>query len=115
MEILVQQIDLWVTEQDLYNRIADALHTPPVRLPGQGLTNFRLLLPKVGRNRHKGHAFVTIAETSTAAAFLQYYSGKTGRPLNIVRDGRYTTLKLISNGFGVEHVVQDILRHSFEP
>ncbi|SPO31371.1 related to RNA-dependent RNA polymerase [Ustilago trichophora] len=114
MEVLVQQIDPWVTEEDLYKGIASALHTPPVRLPGQGLTNFRLLLPKTGRNRHKGHAFLTIAETSTASAFLQCYTGKTGRALNIVRDGRYNTLKMIPNGFGHEGVIYDLLHHPYE-
>lgn len=114
MEILVQQIDAWVSEQDIYDRVAEALHTPPVRLPGQGLTNFKLLLPKTGRNRHKGHAFVTIAETSTASAFFQYYSGRTGRPISIIRDGKYNALKLTPNSVGAEHICQDILRHSFE-
>ena len=114
MEVFVQQIDSWVTEEDLYRGIASALHTAPVRLPGQGLTNFRLLLPKTARNRHKGHAFLTIAETSTASAFLQYYTGRTGRALNIIRDGKYNTLKLTPNGFGREDIINDLLYYPYE-
>ncbi|SNX88027.1 related to RNA-dependent RNA polymerase [Melanopsichium pennsylvanicum] len=114
MEVLVQQIDLWVTEEDLYRTIANALHTPPVRLPGQGLTNFRLLLPKTASNRHKGHAFLTIAETSTASAFLQCYTGKTGRALSIIRDSKYNTLKLTTNGFGNERIINEILHYPYE-
>ena len=115
MEILIQEIDSWVTEELLYRRIAQALHTKPVRLPGQGLTNFRLRLPKTSRDRHKGYAFLTLAETSTASALLQYYvKGKSGIPLTVIGDGGYNTLKLSHNGYGREDVVKDILRYSYE-
>ncbi len=40
MEIQIQRIDPWVTEEDLYKEVAAALHNPPVRILGQGLTNF---------------------------------------------------------------------------
>ncbi|CBQ71530.1 related to RNA-dependent RNA polymerase [Sporisorium reilianum SRZ2] len=115
MEIQIQHIDSWVTEEDLYRRIAKALHTPPVRLPGQTLTNFRLLLPKTARNRHKGYAFLTIAEFSTASTFLvSYNGGRKALPLTVARDGHHNTLKLTQNGFGREDVIRDILRYSYE-
>lgn len=115
MEIQIQNIDLWVTEEDLYRRIATALHTPPVHLRGQPLTNFRLLLPKTSKNRHKGYAFLTIAEFSTASAFrVTYNAGRKALPLTIARDGRQNTLKLVDNGFGREDVIRDILRYAYE-
>lgn len=115
MEVFIQQIDSWVTEEELYKRVAEALHSPPVRLPdSQDLTNFRLLLPKTARNRHKGHAFLTIAEFSTASAFLQTYTSRTGRPLTIQGPGGYNTLKLTPNGYGKEDVIQDIRRYAYE-
>lgn len=55
MEIQIQRIDPWVTEEDLYREVAAALHNPPVRIPGQGLTNFHLFLPKTQKQgRHRG-------------------------------------------------------------
>lgn len=115
MEVYIQNINSWVTEEDLYKAIASALHSPPVRLPGQGLTNFRLLFPKTGRGKHKGCAFVTIGETSTATAFLEFCSNeRSRRPLDIVRDGKLNTVKLTPNGFGDEKIVRSLLSFPYE-
>ncbi len=102
MEVLLQRIDPWVTEEDLYKEIASALHSPPVRLSGQDLVNFRLIVPKTTRDKNKGYAYLTIAEVSTATTFLEYCSTeRKRRPLQIVRDGKANTLKLIPNGWGM--------------
>lgn len=115
MEVLIQRIDPWVTDKDLYKEIASALHSPPVRLPGQGLTNFRLLFPRTTRGKHKGYAFLTIGETSTASAFLEFCSNeRSRRPLDIVRDGKANTLKLTPNGFGNEKIVRRLLSFPYE-
>lgn len=116
MEIQIQRIDPWVTEEDLYKEVAAALHNPPVRILGQGLTNFHLLLPKTQKQgRHRGYAFLTIAEVSTASALMEYCSTeRKRRPLLIARDGEANALKLIPNGFGKEHIIRELLSFPFE-
>ncbi|KAJ1021719.1 hypothetical protein NDA13_005334 [Ustilago tritici] len=115
MEVLIQRIDPWVADEDLYKEVASALHSPPVRLPGQGLTNFRLLFPRTTRGKHKGYAFLTIGETSTASASLEFCSNeRSRRPLDIVRDGKANTLKLTPNGFGNEKIVRRLLSFPYE-
>ncbi|SYW77984.1 related to RNA-dependent RNA polymerase [Ustilago bromivora] len=115
MEVLIQRIDPWVIDEDLYKEVASALHSPPVRLPGQGLTNFRLLFPRTNRGKDKGYAFLTIGETSTASAFLEFCSNeRSRRPLDIVRDGKANTLKLTPNAFGNEKIVRRLLSFPYE-
>lgn len=88
-----------------------------MHIAGSPLTNFRLLLllPQTGRGRHKGYALLTIAEVSTARALVECYNfGKKALPLTISRDSRHNTVRLISNGFGRDDVIRDILRYAYE-
>ncbi|KAN0061184.1 hypothetical protein ACQY0O_006919 [Thecaphora frezii] len=110
MDIFVDKIPAWATQEDVEAQIAEALHTAPVRRPGQELTNFAVKLAKKCNGTPTGHAYLIIPQVTTADRFVQKCGrGRKERLVTLTKDDRTCVLDFKINGLAKPHQVQKLI------